>query len=108
MRAYGYQEGALAEPASSAPVPADKPAVAFAEATPSEVLTGQLADAADVPFGELIAGLGDLVAAAKDLPSLQKVLIDTYGNLSTDRLTEIMAAAFALAELKGMAEVVAE
>ena len=71
-------------------------------------LAGELGDAAAEPFGELIASLGDLVAAAKDLPSMQKVLIDTYGNLSTDRLTEIMAAAFALAELKGMAEVAPE
>ena len=61
-----------------------------------------------MPAGELIASIGDLVAAARDLPSLQKVLIDTYGSLDTDRLTEIMAAAFALAELKGMADVTTE
>ena len=113
MRAYGYQEGDLSEPAAQpTPVIPAKAGIqngpSFAEPTPSDALAGQLADAADEPFGELIAGLGDLVASAKDLPSLQKVLIDTYGSLDTDRLTEIMAAAFALAELKGMAEVVAE
>ncbi len=111
MRAYGYQEGDLAAPASAKPAESAKgtaPAVAFAESAPSGALAGELGDAAAEPFGELIASLGDLVAAAKDLPSLQKVLIDTYGSLDTDRLTELMAAAFALAELKGMAEVAPE
>ena len=111
MRAYGYQEGDLAAPASAKLAESAKgtaPAVAFAESAPSGALAGELGDAAAEPFGELIASLGDLVAAAKDLPSLQKVLIDTYGSLDTDRLTELMAAAFALAELKGMAEVAPE
>ena len=73
--------------------------------TASPDLVDQLAVATDSPMGELIASIGDMVAAARDLPSLQRALLASYGNLDTDRLAEIMAAAFALAELKGMAEV---
>lgn len=108
-RAYGYQDGDLVEtaPAVVAPV-VGTPAVAFAEPLPVTDLVNQLATTADSPMGELIASIGDLVAAARDLPSLQKALLAAYGHLDADRLVEIMAAAFALAELKGMAEVLDE
>lgn len=59
-------------------------------------------------MGELIASIGDQVASARDLSSLQNALLAAYGHLDTERLTEIMAAAFALAELKGMADVLDE
>ena len=109
MRAYGYKEGDLAESGAVVqPAPANPTAVAFAENDPVAGEVAQLSSAAEVPAGELVASIGDLVVAAKDLPSLQKVLIDTYGSLDTDRLAEIMAAAFALAELKGMADVATE
>ena len=105
QRAYGYQDGDLAESTSAKPVVDNTlaAAVAFAEAGPAVALAEQLAGAADMPFGELIAGLGDLVAAAKDLPSLQQALVNRYGSLETDKLAELMAAGLALAELKGMA-----
>lgn len=106
IRAYGYQEGDLAESVTPT-VLADKtaPAVSFADATINSELTDQLANAAEEPTGELIASIGDLVAAAPDLPTLQSNLLAAYGNLDIEDLTRIMAAAFALAELKGMAEV---
>ena len=53
----------------------------------------------------MIAALGDLVAAAPDLPTLQERLLAAYGGLDTRRLREIMAAAFQLAELRGIADV---
>lgn len=108
QRAYGYLEGDLVEsPAAHVPsaAVAAPPAVAFSESTASPNLADQLAAATDVPMGELIASIGDMVAAARDLPSLQRTLLAAYGNLDTGRLTEIMAAAFALAELMGMASV---
>lgn len=43
-----------------------------------------------------------LVEAAPDLASLQTALVDLYGGLDTEALTRLMAAAMALAELKGM------
>ena len=46
-----------------------------------------------------------LVDSAPDLASLQSALLAAYGGLDTDRLTRLMAAAFALAELKGLADV---
>ena len=109
MRAYGYQEGDLA-PEADDPLVAALPGSATAAFAEGEArsIPDELADATSQPMGDLIAAIGDLVAAAKDLPTLQKTLLAAYGNLSTERLTEIMAAAFALAELKGMAEVVAE
>lgn len=108
MRAYGYHEGDLTAPANSEPALAGKAAVAFSEPEPEDALTGLLADAAEAPFGELIAEIADLAAAAKDLPSLKKDLVDKFGSLDTGRLQEIMAAAFALAELQGMADVLDE
>ena len=46
-----------------------------------------------------------MVDAAEDLGELQTALLDAYGDLNTAELTRLMAAAFALAELKGMAAV---
>ena len=111
QRAYGYQDGDLAEtvpPVGSSALAASPAAVAFAESAPAVDLADQLSDAADVPMGELIASIGDQVASARDLSSLQNALLTAYGHLDTERLTEIMAAAFALAELKGMADALDE
>lgn len=82
MREYGYQEGDLELAAAVSPAPplaigaaaaAAAPAAQFAEPTQSpptaiDDLASQLATAAAAPWGELIAALGDLVAAAPDLP----------------------------------------
>lgn len=118
VREYGYQEGDL-DPAGATPITgsalpdkrgAGTVATAFAEASRVTSAAGDIADrlasAADAPMGELIASIGDLVAAAPDLPSLQTALLKAYGGLDTDRLVHLMAAAGALAELRGMADVV--
>lgn len=116
VREYGYQEGDLASDAqtsSLAPDPVSpEPGAAvaaseFAESasqTPADDLANQLAGAADGPWGELIATIGDLVAATPDLPTLQARLLAAYGGLDTERLTAIMAAGFQLAELRGLAD----
>lgn len=53
----------------------------------------------------LINNLHALVEKATSLESLQAALVAAYGDLDTQDLTHLMAAAFALAELKGMADV---
>lgn len=53
----------------------------------------------------LINSLHALVEKATDLESLQAALVAAYGDLDTSELAKIMAAAFALAELQGMATV---
>lgn len=124
MRAYGYQEGDLqaveAQGAAPAASPVKIPAIAdtdvvpaFAEASaafvpPDAQLADQLASAAGPAMAALIAGIGKMVEQAADLPSLQTTLLNAYGDLDTDDLTRLMSAAFALAELKGMADVANE
>jgi phage gp29-like protein len=130
MSAYGYQEGDLQPetvvPSSLAAVnplrqgktaaagappnaAATDPAPAFAAVSavmpPDVVLAGQLASAAQPAMDNLIADVGKMVDGTADLASLQTALLSAYGGLDTEQLTNIMAAAFALAELKGMADV---
>ncbi len=63
-----------------------------------------LESAAAPDLSAIIGRIQALVNEAPDLPALQARLLDAYGDLDTGRLTRIMAAAFALAELKGMAD----
>ena len=53
----------------------------------------------------LIDSLQAMVEAAPDLDTLQATLLSAYAQRDTEELTRIMAAAFALAELQGMADV---
>ena len=70
--------------------------------------TDLLARSAETETQALISAVSALVSNAKDTVSLQAALLNAYGNLDTDALTQLMAAAFALAELKGIADVQAE
>lgn len=91
------QEGAeFAQPAVKQSLIAADPTAADAD---------RLAGAAQPLVDDLIAGVSQLVDAAEDLGELQTALLDAYGDLDTGELTRLMAAAFALAELKGMAAV---
>jgi phage gp29-like protein len=126
VRAYGYQESDLVDSApvpgaaaallagkgaagrNAAALPAGADAAAFAQApdeTPDPVgrEVDQLATAAAPHFASLVGQVQALVDAAPDLATLQRTLADAYGGLDTAQLTKLMAAAFALAELKGMA-----
>jgi phage gp29-like protein len=49
-----------------------------------------------------------LVERAGSLAELQRALTEAYGGLDSDQLVRVMAAALALAELRGMADVVDE
>lgn len=119
VRNYGYQEDDLADapaalPAPALPAPAAAGggnAVAFAQAAfaqagdapdPTAAEQDALAAAAAPHFGSLVDQVQALVDAAPDLATLQRTLADAYGGLDTDELVKLMAAAFALAELKGM------
>lgn len=105
MRAYGYQEGDL-KPEASAPkaVAADGPA--FAEGGPTTSPTQQQADAlvtGTAPAWNAMADrLQALVNAAPNMAALQKSITMAYGELDSSELVKLMAAAMALAELKGM------
>lgn len=115
MRAYGYQEGDLAAPQASPVISAQATGIHGAEGSPAfaeaglpavdDALATQLADAAAAPIGDLLAAVGKMIEDATDMPSLQAALLNAYGGLDTEDLTRLMAAAFALAEQKGMAAV---
>jgi hypothetical protein len=46
-----------------------------------------------------------MVEGATDLTTLQRDLVATFGGQPQDELVKLMAAAYALAELKGVADV---
>lgn len=102
QRAYGYQDGDL-----QSVVPVTTPA-AFAEAvlTPSiDPLKGQtdaLMAAGAPQWSGIVDQLQVLVDKADNVQALQQALVQAYGALDSDQLVKLMAAAMALAELKGM------
>jgi phage gp29-like protein len=115
-RAYGYQPGdletGLPPPAVAVPgQPAPTAAAEFAESTLAAVggdatrPTDELASAAAPAWQTIIDQVTALVERASDMPSLQRALTDAYGGLDSGQLVRVMAAAFALAELRGMADV---
>jgi phage gp29-like protein len=61
-----------------------------------------LAEAAQPVFDRLIERLNQLVKEAPDLPALQSALLAAYGHHDSAQLAQVMAAGFALAELKGI------
>lgn len=113
LRSYGYQETDLAEDLASPTAPPAAPrspglTPAFAQgerADPTEADTATLQAAAGPHWAALVDQVGALVEAAPDLAQLQRSLTDAYGGLDTAELTRLMGAAFALAELKGLAAV---
>jgi len=113
MRAYGYQEGDLAASAAgAAPVPVAGNATAFAEAAlapseldPTAAETDALQAAGAPAWSDLIDQVQALVDKATSTQQLQDAMTQAYGGLDTKSLVKLMAAAFALAELKGLADV---
>ena len=107
QRAYGYLDGDLLPEGSGQLQPAlPAKAVAFAE-NPQSVDPVQAESDALVQHGQLVwdgivSQLEALVSSATSLAGLQKTLTEAYGGLDTDQLVKLMAAAMALAELKGM------
>jgi len=112
-RAYGYQEGDLAAP-GTAPDQAGKAAsgAAFAESGTAPDPTASAADAlmtASAPQWERMASAAaDLVRHAETTAQAQTAIAQAYGWMDSGRLTQLMTAAFALAELQGLADARAE
>jgi phage gp29-like protein len=114
MRAYDLEEGdlkpegvelvgTLGETASDAPgVPAS-----FAEgaAATQESITAGLALAGDGVLAGWMQQIGAMVNAADTREALRDRLLLAFGDLPTDKLTDVMAMAFALADLVGRAQV---
>jgi len=88
---------AFAEPATPAPRPG-----------PTAALDAALATAGDGVLAAWMAQVATLVQAAQSPEALRDVLLGAYGSLPTEQLTQVMALAFAVAELAGMAAVADE
>lgn len=127
MRGYGYQEGDLQpEPSAAAAFSAGASAVgsdpnlaktnlgsdpsastspAFAEAPardPLQAQTDALMQATAPQWSAMVNQLQALVDGAADVAALQLALVQAFGDLDSAELVKLMAAAMALAELKGI------
>lgn len=117
MRAYNYQEGDLAQPNTSTTPAGAVPGVApgtaplgFADpgadtADPVQPITDAAMQDGAPALGDLVGRIEQIVSAADSLAQAQQALLEAYGDLDTTELQKIMAAAFALAALKGVVEV---
>lgn len=90
----------------------DGSTAAFAEgATPGDPtapITAQLMQATAPQWTGFVQQLQSLVNAAPDMATLQQSMVQAYGQLDASELVKLMAAAMALAELKGMDAVLTE
>lgn len=88
--------------AGTARLAADLPAPS---ADPSASLADELSTAAAPSWAGVLASIQAMVENATDLAALQRDLVASFGGQPQDELVKLMAAAYALAELKGMADV---
>ncbi len=65
-------------------------------------ITDELLDADDADWGAMVEHLQSLVEKTAEMSNLQKAIAQAYGDMPSDQLVKLMAAAMALAELKGM------
>lgn len=92
---------------------ADGKPASFAEApttipSPVDPLTQNLAKAGDIVLADWMQAIVPMVSAADTPQQLRDQLVQAYGDLPTEQLTEVMALAFCAAELAGMAKVASE
>ena len=102
-RTYHLQDGDIEE-APTAKQP-DAAGAAFAEgaSTAAWVENARRLGMALAPDVDAwVALLEGLVRQASDLQALQEALIEAFGEMPTDQLTELMALAFELAHLQGL------
>ena len=106
MRAYGYQEGDLQTMGAAGPLVGTNPAFAepglAAGSNPTQTETDTLVNGTAPDWNGMADRLQVLVNKATSTAELQKVLVQAYGDLDSDALVKLMAAAMALAELKGL------
>jgi len=96
---------APAGPAAAVALSATIPAQAAA-ATPGPVdgIVDQLASAANPVWASQISQVGTMVANATSLDGLQDDMLAAFGGAPQETMVQLMAAAFALAELKGLSD----
>lgn len=73
--------------------------------TPSTNYTNQLAEETAPTLTTWLSSINDLVQKAESLEALQTDLINHYGQLESQELTNVMALAFAAADLSGRYDV---
>ena len=104
-------EDAPVPPESAKPLHAPAPQFAEAPASQSSAidpLTQTLAHAGDMTLADWMQRIFSMVTTADSPEALRDNLLHAYGDLPSDQLTEVMALAFAAAELAGMVKVAAE
>jgi phage gp29-like protein len=89
-------DSATARLSANVPAPAGKPAQQTAD---------ELSSAAAPTWAELLGEIQAKVESAADLTALQRDLVESFADQPQEQLVKLMAAAFALAELKGMVDV---
>lgn len=75
---------------------------------PADALAAQLAIEAAPYWNEILEKLRGIVKNAQSLESLRDELIASFGDLPKDELVKVMAAGFAVAELTGIGDVIAD
>jgi len=75
---------------------------------PTAALDAALATAGDGVLQQWMAQVAELVQGAESPEALRDDLLQAYGSLPTEQLAQVMALAFAVAELAGMAAVADE
>lgn len=76
--------------------------------SPVEPMAEQLAKETEMPWQAVFEYILGLVDSAPDLPTLRDQLLASYSDLPTEELTNVMAMAFAAAELSGHFDVMRE
>jgi len=106
------KQAVATEPAAFAEshAPANTPAALWPATRPgpTAALDAALAQAGDGVLEQWMAQVATLVQAAESPEALRDDLLAAYGSLPTEQLTQVMALAFAVAELKGMDAVQSE
>ena len=109
QRSYGYQEGDLQATVAASNVAGTlqqtTTGTAFAEAAaadPTQADTNTLMSAGAPIWSAMVDQLQAMVDSADSLARLQQSVTQAYGDLDSAELVKLMAAAMALAELKGM------
>ena len=102
----GWEEAPVPPPAPAPAVGKDGQSANFAEPnlpiTPADTITQSLAKAGDVVLADWMQKIASMVSAAPTPETLRDQLLQAYGDLPTEQLTEVMALAFAAAELAGI------
>ena len=89
-------DSATARLSADVPAPVSKPAQQTAD---------ELSSAAAPTWAELLREIQAKVESATDVATLQRDLVESFAGQPQEQLVKLMAAAFALAELKGMVDV---